>query len=273
MDKIKVGVVGATGMVGQRFVQLLANHPWFELSVVAASDRSAGLTYGEATRWLLPEPMPESAREMMVQEPSFDMECEIVFCALPSDVAAPLEERLAEEGYLVCSNASFIEGLRKLQGVLGGIPEPQAAYLIIRGLKTFALRVEQQNKSSLSIARFLRDHPKIEMVYYPGLEHHHNYNVAKKQMKGFGGLISFEVKASLKEISKFIDSCKIPYIAPSMGGCESLIEQPPLMSFYELTPEERKSLGISEQLVRYSVGLEDSQDLIDDLDQALKVIP
>lgn len=106
MDKIKVGVVGATGMVGQRFVQLLANHPWFELSVVAASDRSAGLTYDEATRWLLPEPIPGSAREMMVQEPSFDMECEIVFCALPSDVAAPLEERLAEAGYLVCSNAS-----------------------------------------------------------------------------------------------------------------------------------------------------------------------
>lgn len=174
---------------------------------------------------------------------------------------------------VICGKKDFVDGIRKFQGILGGIPDPQAAYLLIRGLKTFPLRMERQNASALAIARYLYKHPKISMVYYPGLEHHHNYAVAKAQMSGFGGVVSFEVKATLEQISAFIDHCKIPYIAPSLGGTESLIEQPSLMSFYELTTEERKAVGISDQLVRYAVGVEDTQDLIDDLEQALKVIP
>jgi len=176
-------------------------------------------------------------------------------------------------GGVITGKKDFIDGIRKFQGILGGIPDPQAAYLLIRGLKTFPLRMARQNESALAIARYLNKHPKISMVYYPALEHHHNYEVAKAQMRGFGGVVSFEVKATLEQISKFIDNCKIPYIAPSLGGTESLIEQPSLMSFYELSTEERKAVGISDQLVRYAVGVEDTQDLIDDLEQALKVIP
>ncbi len=176
-------------------------------------------------------------------------------------------------GGVITGKKDFIDGIRKFQGILGGIPDPQAAYLLIRGLKTFPLRMARQNESALAIARYLNKHPKIGMVYYPALEHHHNYEVAKAQMRGFGGVVSFEVKATLEQISKFIDNCRIPYIAPSLGGTESLIEQPSLMSFYELSTEERKAVGISDQLVRYAVGVEDTQDLIDDLDQALKVIP
>ncbi len=174
---------------------------------------------------------------------------------------------------VICGKKDFVDGIRKFQGILGGIPDPQAAYLLIRGLKTFPLRMARQNESAMAIARYLNKHPKIQMVYYPGLEHHHNYDVARDQMKGYGGVVSFEVKATLQQISKFIDACKIPYIAPSLGGVESLIEQPSLMSFYELTTEERKAVGISDQLVRFAVGVEDTQDLIDDLDQALKVVP
>ncbi len=106
MEKIKVGVIGATGAVGQRFVQLLAEHPWFALTELAASDRSAGKTYGEATNWLLPEPMPEAVRGMTVREIAPNLDCEIVFSALPGDIAGPIEEELAAAGYVVCSNAS-----------------------------------------------------------------------------------------------------------------------------------------------------------------------
>lgn len=174
---------------------------------------------------------------------------------------------------VICGKRDFVDGIRKFQGVMGGVPDPQAAYLLIRGLKTFPLRMVRQNESALAIARYLEKHPKIAQVYYPGLESHHNHKVAAAQMKGFGGVVSFEVKASLEQISRFIDACQIPYIAPSLGGTESLVEQPSLMSFYELSTEERQAVGISDQLVRYAVGVEDTQDLIDDLEQALRVVP
>lgn len=166
-----------------------------------------------------------------------------------------------------------IAALRDARGVLGGIVGPQTAYLLERGLKTLGLRIRQQNETAQKIAEFLETHPKIERVWYPGLASHPDHDIAKRQMKGYGGVVSFEVKGSLEETSQFIDALEIPYIAPSLGGVDSLIEQPALMSFYEKTTEERLELGIKDNLVRFAIGVEDASDLIADLAQALQVLP
>jgi cystathionine gamma-synthase len=173
---------------------------------------------------------------------------------------------------VVCGRKDRIAALRDARGVLGGIADPQSAYLLERGLKTLGLRVAQQNETALRVATFLEAHPAIERVWYPGLASHPDHEVAKKQMKGFGGVVSFEVRASLEETSRFIDTLRIPYIAPSLGGVDSLIEQPSLMSFFEKTTEERLELGIKDNLVRFAIGVEDANDLIADLEQALKVL-
>jgi cystathionine gamma-synthase len=152
----------------------------------------------------------------------------------------------------------------------GGVLDPHAAYLLLRGAKTLSLRMQRHNQSALEIARFLERHPAIERVYYPGLESHPNHAVARAQMRGFGGMVSFLIKGDLDTCSRFMDACELPSIGPSMGGVETLIEQTALMSFYELTTEERLQLGIRDNLVRLSVGIEDTQDLIDDLEQALR---
>lgn len=171
---------------------------------------------------------------------------------------------------VICGSADLVGAIRDVQSMLGGVCDPQAAYLLIRGLKTLPLRVAQQNASGQKIAEWLAKHPRIKRVHYPGLKSHPHHNVAVDQMKGFGGVVSFEVDARLEEISSFIDACRIPYIAPSLGGAESLIEQPALMSFYELSTEERLAIGIKDNLVRFSIGLEDADDLIADLEQALR---
>ncbi len=166
----------------------------------------------------------------------------------------------------------LVDAIKSQQAILGGILDPHSCYLLLRGLKTFPLRISYQNQSALKIAKFLEEHPKVERVFYPGLPSHPDHQIAKEQMKGFGGVISFLIKGDLKTTSYFIDSLKIPKIAPSLGGVESLIEQPALMSYFELTKEERSALGIYENLVRLSVGVEDTQDLIEDLAQALEKI-
>jgi len=166
--------------------------------------------------------------------------------------------------------AGIVEAVRETRGVLGGVLDPSPAYLLIRGLKTLHLRVARQNESTLGLARFLEAHPRVARVYYPGLESHPNHDVATAQMSGFGGVVSFEVDDDLDGTSRFIDACRIPQIAPSLGGAETLIEQPALMSFYELTTEERLAVGIKNNLVRLSVGLEDAEELRADLANALK---
>ena len=173
---------------------------------------------------------------------------------------------------VVIGKADTIQALREHQGMFGALASPFTAYLLIRGLKTFAVRMRHQNESGLRIARFLEAHPKVERVWYPGLESHPAHAIAKRQMKGFGSLISFTIKGTLEDGSKVIDACTIPYLAPSLGGPESLIEQPALMSYYDKTPAERAALGIRENLIRMSVGLESADDLMADLDQALKTI-
>ncbi|MCC6764473.1 MAG: aminotransferase class I/II-fold pyridoxal phosphate-dependent enzyme [Deltaproteobacteria bacterium] len=169
----------------------------------------------------------------------------------------------------VLGSADLVDGIRALQGVIGAVIDPFAAYLLIRGLKTLALRIERQNANAQAIAEFLEAHPKVRRVHYAGLPSHPEHAVARRQMRGFGGVVSFEVDGHLDAATRVVDACGIPRIAPSLGGVESLIEQPALMSFYELTTEERLQVGIKDNLIRYSVGIEDGADLIADLAQAL----
>lgn len=174
---------------------------------------------------------------------------------------------------VITGRADRLKALKDSRGVFGNVIDPQAAFLLERGIKTLGIRVQQQNRSAQAVAEFLESHPKIERVWYPGLESHPDYEVARSQMTGFGGVVSFEVAGSLEDTSLFIDRCRIPYIAPSLGGVESLIEQPALVSFYELTTEERLKVGIKDNLVRFAIGVEDTDDIITDLDQALAGIP
>lgn len=173
-------------------------------------------------------------------------------------------------GGVVAGPANLVGLVRDLRHVFGAMLDPHAAYLIHRGLKTLTLRVRHQNESALAIARFLEEHPRVTRVYYPGLESHPHHANAHRLMSGFGGVVSFELDSDLDGTSRFIDACRIPRIAPSLGGVESLIEQPALMSFYELTTEQRLAVGIKDNLVRMAVGIEDTAELIADLRQALE---
>lgn len=174
---------------------------------------------------------------------------------------------------VIAGSAARIKALKDARGVYGNVLDPQAAFLIDRGIKTLGLRVKQQNETALQVARYLEAHPKIDRVYYPGLASHPDHEIATQQMSGFGGVVSFEVAGDLQTTGDFIDRMQIPYIAPSLGGVESLIEQPAIMSFYEKTTEERLELGMKDNLVRFAIGIEDADDIIDDLEQALYGIP
>jgi cystathionine gamma-synthase len=173
---------------------------------------------------------------------------------------------------VVVGSAEDMAPVREATGVLGGVSDANSAYLLLRGMKTLALRMERHNANALRIARWLEDHPKIRRVWYPGLDSHPDHAVAHRLMTGFGGVVTFEVESDLDGTCRFIDACKIPYIAPSLGGVESLIEMPVIMSFWDKTPEQRKELGITDSLVRFSCGIEDGDDLVGDLEQALRVV-
>lgn len=178
---------------------------------------------------------------------------------------------------VVVGDPGLLHALRQSQGVLGGVLDPHAAFLLERGLKTLALRVRQQNNTAQRVAEFLEEHPAIERVFYPGLSSHPDHEVARRQMAGFGGVVSFEVRSQpgqspLEAASALVDRVKIPLIAPSLGGVESLIEQPALMSYYDLSTEERVSIGIRDNLVRFAIGIEDEDDIIGDLAQALAIV-
>ncbi len=168
------------------------------------------------------------------------------------------------------SDAETIEKIKATRDYLGGIPDPHGAYLLIRGIKTLAVRVRHQNQAAQRIAEFLEGRPEVRRVYYPGLPSHPHHHIAVKQLSGFGGVVSFELEADAETTSRFLDALKLPYMASSFGGVESLVEQSALTSFCKFTPKERAELGIAESLVRLSVGLEDPEDLIADLAQALE---
>lgn len=173
----------------------------------------------------------------------------------------------------VAGKDSLVNAIRDFRGVTGATLDPHAAYLLIRGMKTAGLRVQRQNTTALAVARFLEAHDEVEVVHYPGLESHPDHAVARAQMKGFGGVVSFRVRGDLDRVSAFIDACEIPRIGPSLGGVESLIEQPALMSFYELLTEQREAIGIYDNLVRFAVGIEDTDELIADITNALASMP
>ena len=163
-----------------------------------------------------------------------------------------------------------LEPVRKLRGIMGAINAPHNIYLLLRGLKTFELRMDRHNQNGLAVAEFLARHPKIERVYYPGLKSHPYYEVAQRTMRGFGGLVTFLVKdADWRTTAKVVDSVRIPRIGPSLGGVESLIEQPLVMSYYECSVEDRRRFGIPDNMIRLACGIENSEDLIADLKQAL----
>jgi cystathionine gamma-synthase len=170
---------------------------------------------------------------------------------------------------VVIGSASLIALIRQNLWMLGAVSDTQSAYLLQRGLKTLALRVRKQNVTAQAIADYLEEHPKVRRVWYPGLASHPDHTVAHQQMQGYGGVVSFEVDGDLELTSRLIDAVTIPLIAPSLGGVESLIEQPALMSYFELSTEERLAQGILDNLVRLSIGVEDAEDLIEDLAQAL----
>ncbi len=170
---------------------------------------------------------------------------------------------------VIIGRPGIISALRESQGITGGICDPHSAYLLLRGLKTFALRMERHNRNGLAVAHFLHNHPRIARVHYPALPDHPDHLIAMEQMRGWGGVVAFELDADMSATSRFIDRLRLPYIGPSLGGVESLVEQPSLMSFYELTTEERLAIGIRDNLVRLACGIEDTEDLIADLSQAL----
>jgi cystathionine gamma-synthase len=162
------------------------------------------------------------------------------------------------------------EPIRNLRGIMGAINGPQNCYLLSRGLKTFELRMQRHNENGMMVAEYLSNHPRVEKVYYPGLPSHPYYDIARKTMRGSGGLVTFLVKdADWRATADVVDAVTIPRIAPSLGGVESLIEQPLVMSYYQQTPEDRQRFGIPDNMIRLSCGIESAEDLIADLSQAL----
>jgi cystathionine gamma-synthase len=166
--------------------------------------------------------------------------------------------------------AALMEEVYKMQRMVGAIPGSLTCFLLERGLKTFALRMEHHNKAGLAVAKALEAHPKVEKVWYPGLKSHPDYRLARKLMRGSASVITFLVKGGNQETRRFIDSLRMFLITPSLGGSESLVTQMSTMSFFDYSPEYRRSIGMVDNLVRIALGLEDIQDMIDDLEQALR---
>jgi len=173
---------------------------------------------------------------------------------------------------VLAGRGNLVSLVRDLRHVLGPVCDPHAAWLVLRGMKTLALRVRQQNETALALARFLEEHPRVRRVWYPGLPSHPDHEVASRLMSGFGGVVTFEVDADLAATGRFVDACRIPRIAPSLGGVESLIEQPALMSYFELDRDARETLGMTDGLVRYAVGIEDAEDIVADVARALDAL-
>jgi cystathionine gamma-synthase len=170
---------------------------------------------------------------------------------------------------VVAGSAEAMAPVREAVGVLGGVLDPHAAYLLLRGMKTLGLRMQRHGDTALAVARFLEAHPRVRRVWYPGLPSHPDHAAAARQMSGFGGVVTFEVEADLDGTIRFVDACELPYIAPSLGGVESLIEMPVLMSYWDVPPADRQAMGITDSLVRLSCGIEETGDLIADLERAL----
>ena len=172
----------------------------------------------------------------------------------------------------VCGAEGIVSAIKEFRDIVGTMADPQSSYLLIRGLKTLAVRMARQNDTALKIAAFLEEHPKVKRVYYPGLPSHPDYEVARRQMHGFGGVVSFDLDGNLETARDFVHRLSIPYLAPSLGGVETLVSHPATISYYDLSWEDRQAIGITDELIRYSVGIEDPEDLLSDLASALAAV-
>ena len=173
-------------------------------------------------------------------------------------------------GGVVCGRAELVKKVYHYREINGAALSPMSAYLLLRGMKTLSLRINRQNENALTIARFLETHPSIDRVFYPGLESHPGHTTALRQMRGFGGMMSFSLKGeSIDSARRFLQRLHLAHKAANLGAVETIAGIPATTSHVECTAEERKALGIPETLIRYSVGIEDVQDLMDDLSQAL----
>lgn len=175
-------------------------------------------------------------------------------------------------GALIVRDEELATRLAFLQNAVGAIQGPLDAFLVLRGLKTLAVRMERHERNAFAIARFLEGRPEVERVLYPGLPTHPQHELAARQMRCFGGMISFTLKGGLPEARRFLEAVRIPALAESLGGVESLIEHPAIMTHASVPAEARAALGIADGFVRLSVGIESEQDLLDDLRQALDAI-
>ena len=172
-------------------------------------------------------------------------------------------------GSVMLSDEALYERLKYRQNAIGAVPSPFDCYLTMRGIKTLALRMERHNQNAIQIAGFLESHKKVNKVIYPGLKSHPQHELARSQATGFGGIISFEIEGKLIDAKRFLQNFKIFSLAESLGGVESLIELPSLMTHSSISQSERENIGISDTLIRMSVGIEDVKDLIEDLRRAL----
>jgi cystathionine gamma-synthase len=169
----------------------------------------------------------------------------------------------------ISGSSEIVTPIRNAVGVLGGVIDSHAAWLLLRGLKTLALRMERHNANGHAVAEWLEGHSQVARVHYPGLASHPDHETAKRQMQGFSGVVTFELDTDLEGAKRFIDALELPYQAPSLGGVESLVELPITMSYWDIPPAERLAMGITDSLVRFSAGVEDIDDILRDLDQAL----
>ncbi|MEL6527231.1 MAG: PLP-dependent transferase, partial [Chloroflexota bacterium] len=173
-------------------------------------------------------------------------------------------------GGIVCGSKALIDRIYNYREINGTTLHPMAAYLLLRGMKTLHLRIRQQNASAQQIAEYLEAHPAVKAVYYPGLPSNEGHSIAKSQMRGFGGMLSFSLHGDdLATVRDFLPHLQYAHAAANLGAVETVVGPPSTTSHVECTPEERAAMGIPESLIRYSTGIEDTTDLIADLDQAL----
>ena len=175
-------------------------------------------------------------------------------------------------GALLLNDESLYEKIKFTQNAAGGILSPFDSYLILRGTKTLAVRMRQHQKNAIRIAKFLESHPRVNRVIYPGLESHPQHELAQKQMSGFGGMLSFELDGNIKDAKRFVEGLKYFALAESLGGVESLIELPAVMTHASVPPEERRKIGLADGLIRISAGIENGDDLLEDLEGAFQKI-
>jgi cystathionine gamma-synthase len=176
-------------------------------------------------------------------------------------------------GGVVCGASDLVARIYHFREITGACLDPMAAYLLLRGMKTLHLRIARQNESALKIARFLESHPQVVSVFYPGLESHENHEIARRQMTGFGGVLSFVIRGGFDAVKSFLPRLCYAHLAANLGAVETVAGPPATTSHVESTRKERAAAGIPEALIRYSVGIEDVEDLIGDLRQALDHVP